>query len=294
MQSCLKVLEMWIGLKLKKINRLLLCLILIGGQAAVATVPSLNQCPDMVFIDGHENTSIPSNGTGGGSPGNFSRTITVDATEHTYTYYVPSGYQISDPIPLLAVWHGAVLPGGGPDAALDMVDLWQDEAETHNFIVVAQAAIGSAGCNPCGWIPGSDSQVLAAIINDMEARYNIETTRRYVWGFSAGGHVMHAIALNSADYFAAYAISAGVLDAFASGGGYVPANAVRIIPAFVSVGNTDTLLPFAQDDQLDFTDAGWVVGQNYWLDVFTGGHVVLDDLPEKAWNKICISTNLDE
>lgn len=277
---------MLIVLKLRKIDLTLVVCLLACCLQAVATVPGLNQCPDMIFIDGNENSSIPSNGSGGAYPGSMQQTITGG---HTYYYYIPSSYQPTEPMPLMAVWHGAAGAGNAAAAAEDMRDFWQGEAESNHFIVLAQASTGASG----GWIPVDDSQTLAAIIDDMQARYNIETTRRYVWGFSAGGHVMHAIALNSADYFAAYAISAGILDAYATSSGYVPANAVRTIPAYISVGLTDTLLPYAQQDQFDFTQAGWEVGHDYWLDVFTGGHELLNDLPEKAWDKICIATNLD-
>ena len=272
---------------------IILLWLFVSQVLATASVPSLNDCPDMIFIDGNENESMPSAGAGGGFPGSFTRSIVVDLTSQTFYYYVPSSYQSNEPMPLMALWHGSVFAGGGPAAAEFERDFWQAEAEAQGFIVVAQAIRSNTGCNPCGWDPVQDSQILAAILGDMEARYNIETTRRYVWGFSAGGHVMHAIALNNADFFAGYAISAGVLAAYANSQGYTPANAVRTIPVFISVGSTDTLLPFSQDDQVDFIQAGWEEGRNYWLDVFVGGHTVPNDIPTKAWDKICISTVLD-
>lgn len=264
-------------------------LIWFAQALAAASVPSLNQCPDMIFIDGNENDSVPSNGSGGAYPGAQQHTI---LTDKTYYYYVPSSYQPSKPMPLLSVWHGSVFSGGGPAAAQQMRDFWSAEAEANGFIVVAQAIIGSPGCNPCGWLPNSDSQILSAIISDLESRYNIETTRHYVWGFSAGGFVMHAIALNNADFFAAYAISGADLS-YAINGGYTPANALRHIPSFISVGQSDTYYPTAQADIQTFVSAGWEVNKNVWFDGFIGGHTLLNDLPSKAWNKICISTNLD-
>ena len=125
----------------------------------------------------------------------------------------------------------------------------------------------------------------------MEARYNIEQNRIYGWGFSAGGHVWHALGLQNTDFFAAYAINAGVLEAFA--GVTAPLNADRELPVYVSVGSSDSLFSFAQNDRLNFINAGWVEGKNYWLDVFAGGHVLPNDAPGKAWDKICISTVLD-
>jgi len=254
------------------------------GVNAAASVASLNQCPDMIFIDGFKDESIPSDGMGGSFPGSFQTTINVN---NTYYYYIPSSYQTDQAMPLLVVWHGAAGAGNAVSAAIATRDYWVAEAESNHFIVVAQVATGASG----GWEPIPDANRMADIIDDMQARYNIETSRRYVWGFSAGGHVMHAIALQNSNYFAAYAVSAGVLAAYA--GNSAPANAMRQLPVYVSVGNTDTLLSYAQNDKLLFLQAGWQEGQNYWMDVFSGGHVLPNDLPEKAWHKICISTNIE-
>lgn len=270
------------------------CLMLLMETCALATasVTSLNNCPDMIFIDGNEHASIPSAGKGGGSPGSFSRTITFNAASHTYYYYIPTSYTSNQAMPMMALWHGAVFAGGGPAAALDMIDYWQAEAEAQGFILVAQAAIGSPGCEVCGWLPSADSQKLAAILDDMEARYNIETTRRYAWGFSAGGFVMHAIGLNSADYFAAYAVSGAHLG-FAVSAGYPPSSAVRNLPVYISVGTADSHYTAASSDITAFIAAGWVYNQDIWFDDFVGGHELTIDLPAKAWNKICIATNLN-
>ena len=252
---------------------------------ATASVSSLNACPDMIFIDGIENDSVPSNGSGGSYPGLVTHTINVD---NTFYYYVPSTYQPSQAMPLMAVWHGAAGAGNAAAAAIDMRDYWQSEAEAYGFIVVAQASTGASG----GWIPSTDSVRLADILDDMQARYNIETTRRYGWGFSAGGFVMHAIGLNAADYFAAYAVSGAHLG-YANGAGYPPADALRNLPVYISVGTTDSQYAAAVADLADFTAAGWEIDRNLWFDDFVGGHVLPDAVPAKAWNKLCISTILD-
>ncbi len=272
---------------MRKINfGLLLCWF--GWLTPVlATVPSVNQCPEMIFVNSNENDSLPSNGSGGDFPGLQQRVVLGN---QTYYIYVPTSYQANKPMPVMAVWHGTAGAGNATAAALDMRNFWQTEAEANHFIVVSQASTGASG----GWNPGVDAQILFNIFADMEAAYNIETTRRYVWGFSGGGHVMHAIALNNADYFAAYAVSAGDLDQYAAPSGYTPQNASRVIPVFVSVGTVDFLYAGVLNDRPDFIAGGWVLDQDYWLDEFSGGHVLLNDLPEKAWNKICISTNMGE
>jgi len=275
------------GLKLKKIKHIiafgLLCHAL--SAMATATVASLNQCEDMIFIDGLQDDSEPSGGTGGSFPGLQLRTV---QGIHDYYIYVPTSYQPGVAMPIMAVWHGQAGAGGSAAAALDMRLFWQPRAEAGNFIVVAQASTGASG----GWIPGTDSGILQAIFNDMEASYNIERTRRYLWGFSAGGFVMHAIALSNADFFAAYAVSGAHLG-YASQSGIFPSGASRQIPVVISVGQTDSHFTPAQNDLQAFVQAGWNLGNDLWFDDFVGGHVLLNHVPELVWDHVCVSTRLD-
>ena len=108
---------------MKKINTLLSLTVLfwLAQALAVASVPSLNQCPDMIFIDGNESDSEPSNGSGGLYPGAQQQTI---LTDKTYYYYVPSTYHPSIAMPMLSLWQGAVYSGGGPAEAQLMRDYW--------------------------------------------------------------------------------------------------------------------------------------------------------------------------
>ena len=100
---------------------------------------------------------------------------------------------------------------------------------------------------------------------------------------------MHGVMLAYSETFAGYAVSAGVLEAFA--GTAAPANASRKIPVFVSIGQQDTtgpnLLNLSHQNHTVFNNAGWIDGQTYWIDVFNGGHQIDSDLPQKAWDKLC-------
>jgi hypothetical protein len=252
---------------------------------ATATVPSLNLCADMVFIDGMQNDSDPSLGSGGSFPGLQQRTV---MGVHDYYLYIPGSYQPSEAMPVLAVWHGAAGAGMADAAAQDMRQYWQNQAAVGGFILIAQVATGSQG----GWVPTTDAQILEAIFADVEASYNIERTRRYLWGFSAGGFVMHAIALSNADFFSAYAVSGAHLG-FASSLNIFPSGASRHIPALISVGQSDPHFTAAQSGLTDFLAAGWQTDRNLWFDDFIGGHVLLNHLPPLVWDKLCVSTNLD-
>jgi poly(3-hydroxybutyrate) depolymerase len=205
-----------------------------------------------------------------------------------YTYYIaiPENYNPRNAMPMLISWHGAAGAGTAPSNAKATRDFWQATANANDFIVVAQTATGQQGG---GWVPGVDVPILFQIMDDMYRQYNIDKNRVYGHGFSAGGHIMHAIMLAYSDTFAAYAISAGVLEAFA--GLDAPANATRKIPVFVSIGLQDTtgpnLLSLTRSNHTVFNNAGWFDGQNYWIDEFNGGHQLDSNLPQKAWDKLC-------
>lgn len=250
-------------------------------------INSLNQCPDIVWNSAFENDSDPSLGQGGLYPGNHTRTVVVNNISHDYYLYVPQGYQPSEAVALMAVWHGQTLPGQSAVAAQNIRDFWMQTAENNRFIVIAQASTGPSG----GWLPSNDAITLASIIADVQGAYNIENTRIYGWGFSAGGHVMHAIALNNTDFFAGYGVSAGKLSTVA--GTSILPTVPRSIAAFISVGSQDPMLADVQSDSALFIQSGWVINNNHWLDIFQGGHILQQSLPDTLWNVLCTATVLD-
>ena len=222
-----------------------------------------------------------SGGTGGAYPGNQSRSITTTAAgSQTYYLYIPSSYNPSTPMPVLFGFHGAGGSGTAPAAAQQVRNDWATVAAAGGFIVVAQAATGSGG----GWVPSTDVSVLNDIITDVWAAYNVDTKRVYGWGFSAGGHLMHAIGLGNASFFAAYGVSAGVLAALA--GTSAPASATRKIPVDIHIGTSDSLLTYAQQDKTAFQGAGWTLGTNLYYTEFSGGHTYTTSHLGEIWNNL--------
>lgn len=227
-----------------------------------------------------------SGGSGGSYPGNQSRTVNVGGTQ-TYYLYIPTSYNPATPMPVMFGFHGAGGTGTAPAAAQSVRTGWSSIAESEGFIVVAQAATGSGG----GWVPSTDTQILDAIITDVWNAYNINTKRNYAWGFSAGGHYAHALCLNNNTFFAAYGVSAGVLDALAGATAPQTAAATRRIPCDIHIGNADsTLLPYAQTDRTRFISAGWTEGTNLWYTEFAGGHTYTTTHLSQIWNNIKTST----
>ena len=257
---------------------------------ALPDVPSFNDCEDLVFNAGFQDDSQPSNGLGGSFPGAFARIIISQGQARSYYVSIPPDYDPLVASPLLFTWHGAGGAGTAQAFAIAHRDFWQPTGDINNFIVVAQESTGPTG----GWVPSVDFLILADILDDMNNRYNIEQTRIYGHGFSSGGHAMHGLMLQNSSTYAAYVISAGVLEGFA--GLAAPANANRIIPLYVSIGNNDTSGPnlnmLTHSNHVIFNNAGWVDNQTYWLDEFIGGHEIEAQVRSKSWDKICTFSNL--
>lgn len=256
---------------------------------AVRTMPSLMDCNDMIFVDGFVPESWPSQGSGG--PVNTGvRTIYINSQldYRSYYYHIPSSYQSNKAIPMMLLFHGAAGAGQSSVAAEYTRNLWQTTAEANNLIIVAQVATGQQG----GWIPGNMVTILNKILADMEARYNIEKRRVYGWGFSAGGFVLHKLALLNADEFAGYAVSGAHLG-YAASGSVFPSTASRKLPVVLSVGQSDGYYSNVLNDYNTFQQAGWQANYNVWFDSYVGGHAYFSSEPAAVWDKLCISTHLD-
>jgi poly(3-hydroxybutyrate) depolymerase len=250
----------------------------------------------------------PSLGSGGFYPGNSTRTVFVaHFGSHDYYVHAPKGYTPQRPWPLLLVLEGAAgSVTGAINQAQTMRTDWKALADAQGFIVAAPVASGSNG----GWIEPtvdgtgpSDYDVLAAIVADLEAAYNVERTRRYAWGYSAGGEVLHDIMLTgwsgmSADTFAGYAVTGAVLagcpDYQASIQPCVPSHATRAIPLDIHLGINDPYIPlsYAQSDVVAFAAAGWELGNTLFYTEFSdgspaGGHTFSAADLSQAWHNLC-------
>ena len=290
------------------------------GPAAAATTVSLPgwvcSQPDAVFADVFDapQASVPhdsSLGAGGSYPGKQTRTLNIaglGSGTQNYYLYLPSGYTPQQAWPLMVVLHGVAPYGGADGYAMKTRDDWAMAAEAGGFIVAAPVADDVIYNNgspyavswllPYGSGP-SDYDLFDAIRSDVEAAYNIERTRIYGWGFSAGGHVMHDLALSEHDAafntntLAAYAVTgadlamvacAGLTDAGCSN---LLAQLPRKIPLDIHIGNSDPNYAAAKSDHLRFVANGWVDHKTVWYNVFVGGHTYSAAQLGAVWSELC-------
>ncbi len=308
-RPCFAVQPSTVNTRNSSMNRLfvaLMLLVLCHGTAKATTTGQLPawvcEVPDAIFIDGFQpaaaRVSLPSNGSGG-AVGNVTRVVNVPGYGSRTVYLrVPPSYSPSRPMPLVLALHGqAGSPAAADSEALRARNTWAGIADAEGFIVVAPVGTESTG----GWIvppPNpSDYNLFASAMADAEAAYNIDRSRRIGWGYSAGGHVLHDIMYNdfgapiSIDDFAAYAVSAGVLQGLAcnspSACSALLGTASRHVPLDIHIGNSDPLVSYAQQDRDAFVANGWVLGDDLWFSPFVGGHNYTASHLDTMWQRLC-------
>jgi predicted peptidase len=286
-----------------------------GAAQTVALPDWVCAHPDAIYVDGFEaGQSVvphdPSNGSGGLYPGSLSRTVHVAGLgtgSQTYYLYVPGDYTPTRSWPLMLALHGTA-PYPGTSYAMAVRDTWAPVAATGHFIVVAPVAdqqVNVGGQPGVTWmVPPTfgpnDYNLFAAIRADLEGAYNIERTRLYGWGFSAGGDVMHGLGVDkyssvfSSSTMAAYSISAGDLAGFACADlsdadcSQLLANLSRKIPLDIHVGSGDTYYVQSTTDDYDrFQAQGWVDAQTIFYTTFNGGHTYSSADLQQAWGNLC-------
>lgn len=115
-------------------------------------------------------------------------TMTHDDIERTYTLYIPTGYDATQPTPLVITLHGA---GGQGDQMIFGTGMGQKAEETGYLIVSPDGLNGRWRylTQPGGEAGsfGDDVGFISALIDHIGESYPIDSNRIYVVGFSNGG-----------------------------------------------------------------------------------------------------------
>lgn len=231
-------------------------------------------------------TGGPSGGGGGPFPGAQARTVLLGGQLRTYLLYLPTAYTPQQAWPLVVALHGAAgSAAAAASAAVQLREQWITIAEREGAIVLVPIASGAQG----GWVPSVDQPTLACAIDQTASEYNLDLDRRYLWGFSAGAHFAHALALGNPGRFAAYAINAGALEALAcaASGSFACGSLLpqmpRRVPVSLRVGVLDPLQRHVATDLQRLRAAGWdEPGRVSRLELDGGHHYGPSDL-DAAW-----------
>ena len=240
----------------------------------------------------------------GGVAGKGSATVQVSGLPTgTYYWHVPAAYDGTQPWPIVIALHGTA--GSHASALLAAAQLridWVSTANANRLLVFAPASSGTQG----GWLPpddaddhASDYDLIAAALLDFEARFNVDRSRRYLWGFSSGGHVAHDLMLNNfnpvlnGNTVAGYAVQAGILAALTCAQ-MTAAQCAELLdttprkpPVQIRIGALDPLLSHTQSDRDLMLAHGWQSGTNHGYLEGAGGHTYDYTLFPALWQSMC-------
>jgi len=175
--------------------------------------------------------SGPGSGGSGGGTGTVTRTITTAAQQGLppvqidYDVYVPASVDPATPAPVVVAANMGLAP-------------WRSLADAQGLIVIDFRDRDRNG----GYDFGYDVLGLGAILTDVDGAWNVDTSRRYYHGFSAGAHWGYAIVLANANTFAGLGINAGSL-ATARQQGIFPGGVQRALPVAIRHGLNDQVVP---------------------------------------------------
>jgi polyhydroxybutyrate depolymerase len=188
-------------------------------QAAAATTPPDSVAPATSTTVEPSTTPTPS---------------TVDPTANRpYDVFVPSSYNSATPAPLVILLHGYTATGAVQEAYFQL----QPSAEQRGFLYVhpdgTKDAIGNGfwnATNACCDLLGTgvdDVAYLSAIIDQVQAKYNVDPKRIYLVGHSNGGFMSYRMACDRADKIAAIVSVAGAT--FADAAACKPSQPVSVL-----------------------------------------------------------------
>ena len=182
-----------------------------GGVASGGTTGSTGSGGTTVDASGSGGGATGSGGTsgsatcpaGGAKPSEGKKTVQVGSTSRTYYLHVPTKYDGTKPAPLVVDFHG--LGGSGTSEAGS--NPYKSVIDPEG--VVSAYPDGVNGTNGTGWNLGpcctstDDVAFAKALVQDVGKMACIDPKRVYAVGYSLGGGMVHVLACQAADVFAA-------------------------------------------------------------------------------------------
>ncbi len=166
--------------------------------------------------------------------------IMSGSEEREYLLYVPKSYDAAKPTPLVISLHGAMNWPGFQEE----ITRWNQTADANGFIVVYPAGTGTgprmwemAGWRNPAQMP--DVRFIAALIDRLQKRYNIDPARIYADGLSNGGGMAFVLSCTLANRIAAIgAVAAAQLLPFNWCKDETP------VPMIAFHGDADNIVPY--------------------------------------------------
>ncbi len=140
--------------------------------------------------------------------------VSNQAGSRNYKIWVPSSYNSSTAVPLVMMLHGCTQTPDDFAAGTQMNAV----ADSNNFLVVYPEQPSNANQSKCwNWFEAAsqtrgsgEPSLLVAIVQKLATSYNIDNTRVYVVGFSAGAGMSVVLGATYPDVFSAIAVASGL------------------------------------------------------------------------------------
>lgn len=177
-------------------------------------------------------------------------TVTADGVVRDYVVHIPSVYTGQTKTPMVIMCHGSDQDG----ELFYKISGWKEVGDTLNIITVFPSSLeycitedgvsktttkwnSFPGGDP--FCPGQDLkddvEFMRQMISALESKYNIDSKRIYMVGFSSGGQFSATCAIEMSNILAAV-VSCG-------GGGSIPRDSIytpqRLLPVMLMFGNKD-------------------------------------------------------
>jgi polyhydroxybutyrate depolymerase len=186
-----------------------------------------------------------------------SKTISVDGILRKYRIYVPLIYDGSVSVPLVFNFHGKTSSAREQERYGDFRKI----ADTANFIIIhPQGMPNNTGENT--WnvndseFNTSDVNFISALIDNIEAQYNINSSKIYLAGLSFGGTMSYKLACVLSDRITAVACVSGAMNYKQIQG----CNPSHFLPVLQIHGTADPIIPF--NGNVNFLSMEKIV--NHW------------------------------
>jgi poly(3-hydroxybutyrate) depolymerase len=170
-------------------------------------------------------------------PGKISKEVFESGgKKRAYYLYVPKAVaEAKTAAPLLVTLHGS-----GRDGRI-LVEHWKDVADREGLILAGPDSAKAGAADGVTWLIGRDGpDFLRDVVEDVKAKYAVNTHRVYLFGHSAGGGFAIYMAVTESEYFTAVFVHAGAVP---EEGRKAFDMVKRKIPVGIVVGTEDPFFP---------------------------------------------------
>jgi poly(3-hydroxybutyrate) depolymerase len=144
--------------------------------------------------------ALPAFAKGKDKPENAS--FSFKGQQRSYSYQIPSAADPKKPLPAVVLIHDQ---GGW---ASDVMGAWKGLASQQGFIAIAPEALSNTMWN--SQVDGPD--YLHAVVDEVNQRHPVDRSQVYLFGVSSGGVYALAVGIFDANYWAATAVHAAIMD----------------------------------------------------------------------------------